>query len=274
MRKIFPILLVIFIFLASPALCASSTERLYNMPDLTQTDPSAHFPHGGVHYCAPCAISNALVWLAHNGYGKLLPATRYGAPAQAKLAMLLASDKYMDTTLEWGTSPAGVLEGLARYLADCGYLESKLSYQGWRKVPSRFHTGVKVPQLQWVESGMRGDSVVLLNVGWYRYSRKNNEYRRIGGHWVTLAGYGMDREGHEDPNVLIIHDPGSASGMQFSNDYVLMKKIKGGTIKSASGVRQDAAGFFKMGGGMKVHCEADIAILDGAIRLEMKRTTT
>jgi hypothetical protein len=271
MRRILIAVLAICAVLVHPAYGTSFTDRLNAIPDLVQTDPKAHFPYGGVHYCGPCAISNSLVWLGENGYEKLLPRAKGRMGIQVELANRLASRKYMDTTLEWGTSPFDILQGIAKYLKDCGYEYRQLAYQGWRRVPNRFNTGIKTPQPEWIKSGLQGDSAVWLNVGWYKFSPQKDEYVRVGGHWVTLAGFGVDENGKEDPSVVIIHDPGADTpGCRFSNDYVRLQNIDSGTLIGGSGTKQSAAGFYRMTGGMRVYGKI-VALLDGAVRLEMKR---
>jgi len=269
MSRIVIAALLVSVFLLGPAYGTSFTDRLDSIPDIEQSDPNARFPYGGVHYCGPCAISNSLVWLGENGYGKLLPKGDGRMRIQVELINLLASRKYMDTTLEWGTSPAAILLGISKYLKDCGYEYKQLAYQGWRKVPDQFNTGVGTPEPEWIKSGLEGDSAVWLNVGWYRFNRKKKEYIRAGGHWVTLVGFGVDENGQEDPRVVIIHDP-AATGCQFSNDYVRLQYIDSGTLIGGSRTACRAAGFYRMTGGMRVYGKI-VAVLDGAIRLEMRR---
>ena len=272
MRRIVFAALAIFVLLLRPAYGTSFTDRLDSIPDIVQTDPKAHFPYGGVHYCAPCAISNSLVWLGENGYAKLLPKGDGRMRIQVELAKLLASRKYMDTTLEWGTSPAAVLQGISKYLKDCGYEYKQLSYQGWRRVPGKFNTGVSDPDPEWIKSGLKGDSAVWLNVGWYKFNPGKKEYVRMGGHWVTLVGFGADENGMEDPDVVIIHDPGANThGCQLCNDYIRLQSIESGSLIGGTGTKYNAAGFYRMTGGMRAYGKIT-ALLDGAIRLEMKRT--
>jgi hypothetical protein len=272
MHRILIAALAICAFHLSPAYGTPFTDRLNSTPDIVQTDPHARFPYGGIHYCGPCAISNSLVWLGENGYEKLLPEGEERMGRQVELVNLLASGKYMDTTLEWGTSPAAVLQGISKYLRDCGYQYEQLSYQGWRKVPRMFNTGIRTPQPEWIKSGLiQGDSAVWLNVGWYKFNKDKKEYVRTGGHWVTLVGFGVDENGKEDPGVVIIHDPGANTPeCRFSNDYVRLKIIDSGTLIGGSGTAYSAAGFYRMTGGMRVYGKV-VALLDGAIRLEMKK---
>ncbi len=271
MREILLLWLIAPLFFVPSAHGAYSTERINSIPDITQTDPRAGFPHGGIHYCGPCAISNSIFWLGENGYENLLPRLERGKDLQAELTRILASSEYMDTTLEWGTSPAGILRGISRYIRDCGYEYSQLAYQGWREVPAGFDTGIEPPQLEWIISGLEGDAAVWLNVGWYVWASEKNEYKRVGGHWVTLVGFGIDGDGNLDPSVLIVHDPGARSGYVFSNDYAKLERIESGRMVGGGGSARNAAGYFRIKGGMKIQSGADAGILDGAIRLVMKR---
>ncbi len=273
MRFIAWLTILMSFLLVESAICAPYTDRIDSIPDIAQTDPSAQFPDGGSAFCGPCAVSNSLFWLGGNGYGNLLPRAKEPFDIHVELTKLIASPQYMDTSSEWGTSPASLIEGVAKYLHDCGYDYKELSYQGWRNVPRRFQSGIKTPQPEWIKAGLEGDSAVWLNVGWYRFSPEKREYLRVGGHWVTLAGYGLDKNGQEDPNVFIVHDPGTRSVQIPPNEFIRLEKIRVGTIVSRSGLRQDAKGLFKLHS-IIVDSQAQLGILDGVIHLEMKRPNT
>ena len=147
------------------------TEKVDSTPDMTQTDPDARLPEGGRVHCGPVAVSNSLMWLAQNGFESLASPFAGGAKAQYEMARLLGEKKYMNTNLKTGTGAGGVLEGAGRYIADRGYECGYLKFQGWRKHPSRFGSGVVVPELHWIKNGLLGNSAVWLNVGWYKYNR-------------------------------------------------------------------------------------------------------
>lgn len=266
-----------FIFMSAasaPAVCApifQSLEKMGSTPDLKQTDPAAHLPDGGVAYCGPVAASNSLAWLASHGYENLLPREHGRKGSEADLANLIGSAKYMDTTYKCGTSPAEVLLGLSRYVKDCGYSYQRLEYEGWRNDSSEFQTGVTVPDLNWIKGGLVGDSAIILNIGWYKFDAKKNQYRRIGGHWVTLVGYGVDEKGKIDPNVIVIHDPAARLQISPGHGVVHIEKISGGTLVQCDGTHS-ARGFFKMARGMLIDRRASCGIMDGAIVLKMQKT--
>ena len=96
---------------------------------------------------------------------------------------------------------------------------------------------------------------------------------------MTLVGYGVDEDGKENPNILIVHDPAPRSGPGVSHDYVQIEEIKHGWITvnpntwAASVNTQlpiDATGYYKFGKGLAYNDIADVAILDGVIILEME----
>jgi hypothetical protein len=242
--------------------------KMDSIPDLGQTDPTVSFPHGGIHLCGPVAVSNSLMWLARQGYRRLLPNIEEPKACQAALTMRISSEEYMDTTLEYGTSPSAVLVGLSRYIKDCGYEYRRLEYQGCRKHPREFSTGVSVPELSWIKKGLLGDSAVFLNIGWYEHPDQINSYRRIGGHWVTLVGFGFDETGKTDPDILIVHDPASKTGN--ANEFVRFERISEGRLSGVNGTH-NAAGFLKIVRGIRIDSKADCAILDGVIVLEMQK---
>jgi len=96
----------------------------------------------------------------------------------------------MNTNLKTGTGAGGVLEGLARYIEDKGYEYSYLKFQGWRKRPERFGLGEPVPDLNWLKSGIKGNSTAWLNSGGINTTlRPTNtpESEGIGLRWSGMA---------------------------------------------------------------------------------------
>lgn len=244
-----------------------SVDKLHGTPDLLQTDPAASLPGGGRQYCAPVAVSNSLMWLGANGYPQLVPLLP-GREAQYAVARILGSSGYMDTDLDHGTGVSGLLRGVRRYLdeRDVGY--RRLAYQGWR-VHQRSHaTGVAVPDLAWVKAGIHGAGAVWLNVGWYRHDDATGDYERIGGHWITLVGYGVDAEGRRDDGVLIVHDPGSR-GLRTAHHVRCARIARGRLTGRMRNLPRDAAGFHRLAQGLPVPRAADCAILDGAVVLTL-----
>lgn len=285
-------------------------KKLSGTPDLCQADKSARLPKGGKGYCAPVAVSNSLVWLARNGYLCLIPKTGSKRMTQPQLATLLGEARFMDTSDNMGTSPTDLLQGVKHFLdqQECAF--DSLLYQGWRTHPAEFSGKSEIPDIGWIKEGLVGDTAVWLNIGWYAYDPMTETYERTGGHWVTLVGYGMDRKRQENPDILIIHDPatrvlrrvprpGNAPAKPAAtlaaqaataqaeaapatkavrtpapvrHDFVKLAPMTGGTLKSRDpNINRSALGCYRITGITSLEKEADIAILDGAVVLKMKK---
>ncbi len=230
-----------------PLMAASHTSFVNEIPDFTQSRITGWQYGHGSEYCGPVAVSNSLVWMTNMRAG------------QADLAKLLASSRYMNTDVWKGTRTRDLLSGVHAIAIELFGGYSSLEYQGWKKHPLQYSTGTRVPDIRWITDGISKDSAVWLNVGWYKYDRHNNIYRRVGGHWVTLVGY--------DSSILIIHDPAPRAGQLFANEYVHTSTIGSGALAGEiSGLPRPASGYLRLGKGMHVKKVADVAIVDGAVK--------
>jgi len=239
--------LLLLVITSSPLMAASNTTFINEIPDFTQSRITGWQYGHGSELCAPVAVSNSLLWLANMRSG------------QAELAKLLASSRYMNTDVWRGTRTTDILTGVDTIAMDLFGGYTGLEYQGWKKHPVQYSTGVEVPDIHWIRAGVEKDTAVWLNVGWYRYDRRKNSYNRVGGHWVTLAGY--------DANILIIHDPAPRAGHGFANEHVHTSPIEDGTMSDrATGFYRPARGYLLLGEGMHIKSIADVAIVDGAIK--------
>ena len=243
----------------------SYTEKIFTTPDYLQTDSAyGGLPGGGSNYCGPVSASNSIMWLADRGYAGLAPDTGDRKYDQFLVAEELGT-VYMNS--HNGTSAWELTNGLKNYVVMSGYSSPayrSIEYQGWRYVSSQFDTGIDVPELDWIRSGVEGFRSAWLNVGWYDYSAGTDTYTRIGGHWITLVGYGHDGQ-VEAPDYFVAHDPAPRAGSGFANECVLPEEILSGTLTGATGLPRSAAGYYKMTGGMHVKGSADFGILDGAV---------
>ena len=250
-------LLSIFAFLL-PGIASAASELRYitKISDYNQADVGGPAYGTGQQFCGPVAVSNSLQWLM----------SRSGP--QLDLIKTLASKRYMATHLRDGTQTTGILQGIDRYVSDVigGY--KRLQYQGWQFHPKRFSTRIKLPQLGWMMGGVKYNASAWLNVGWYRHDKENNIFHRLGDHWVTLVGYDLVFEGGD--SKLIVHDPAPRAGDNFSNEYVSIRKITSGAFSGEEkGQPESAAGFFILHDGMHLHEDADVAIIDGVVILEL-----
>lgn len=267
-------LVVLWIFTSSVAVGQVRADRWgVEAPDLLQTDPRGGYAKGGMWYCAPAALATGLVWMERRGFGGLLEASEEPLEAQFGLVRALASARYLDTDLTRGTGAGLVLEGLSRYLRDRGYGGHSLLYQGWRLHPRHHSAGESRPSLGWIKRGVGdAESVVWLNLGWYAHDPREDTWRRLGGHWVTVVGYGVDAAGRADPEVLLLQDPAPRAGDAPAVEHVRFVLLRGGTLTgSREGLPRSAAGYYVTSEGMHVRAGATAAILDGAVWLRLRR---
>jgi hypothetical protein len=247
-------------------LCANSA-RINETPDLMQSNPEAALPGGGMTYCGPVAASNSFVWLGAHGFDRFY---RSGGTTevldQGKLALDLG--QCMGTNKDRGTSPSSMLLGLDKFVKERGYKIETLRYQGWENHPARFSAGRACPSLAWIKDSLSERSIVLLMIGWYHYKKDTDTYRMFAQHWLTLVGYGQDKQGRRADNVLIVHDPAPRSGIAFSSDYIKCQPLHSGRF---TGRRRNASanGFCKLTGDLKIKKGADCGILDGALVLSL-----
>lgn len=178
-----------------------------------------------------------------------------------------------------GALPPEFMRGVERYLSEQGYAieDYRIKYQSWSH--SAGFEGLSIPDIKAIKKGILGDGAVWLFVGFYKFDQHKDEYLIISHHYVTLVGYGVDEYGRENPDVLIVHDPAPRSGPGISHDHVHIEVIEHGTITVDPGSQFafaysqlpiDAAGYYKLGAGLAYNPNADVAILDGVIILEMK----
>ena len=256
---------------------ASYVQKVDSTPDLMQTDPTLGLLEGGVLSCASVAATNGFAWLADHGFENMLLRGEDGSVSYARTAQ--AMDRVLQLATNRGALPPSFLRGVARYLSERGYTDEdyRLEFQG-RSHPEGLQ-GTRIPNIDAVKKGVVRDGAAWLFVGFYRFDEREDEYQTISYHYVSLVGYGVDEYGNEDPNVLILHDPAPRSGPGVSHDYVHIEQIEHGRItvplnsQSApadSEVLVDASGYYKLGDGLAYNDKADIAILVGAILLEMK----
>jgi hypothetical protein len=262
--------LILSLFTAPIAWAEPYLDKVEATPDYTQTDQAyGGLPGGGTQYCGPVTVSNSLIWLADNGFPQLAQASGDRKADQFDLIKILGDEDHMDTSLNNGTGVFGVTSGVQQYITERGLAYERLEYQGWRTRPASVETGQDWPQLDWIQTGIQGLGAVWLNIGWYTYDPLTDAYYRVGGHWVTLVGHGHDGE-NENPAYLIVHDPAPRDGLEFNNCHVRVELIQSGWLTGTkTGLPREAAGYYKLGGELKLNTRADCGILDGVVVLEM-----
>lgn len=237
------IFLVIFLSFGSYA----DTKFINEIPDFTQTH---FFGSDGDQYCAPVAASNSLVWLSNNKQD------------QVKMIEKLASKSHMDTRPDSGTNVTRFIRGVTLVSRELFGNNFSIEYQGWRPYADGRYSSTKIPDMNWIATSVSKNSAVWLNVGWYKTIKNTNEYLRIGGHWVTVVG-SLD-------DSLVIHDPSPRSGQHFSNNTVKYKPLNSGLLTGKEqGLPVTANGYYMLSEGLPIKSGADLAIVDGAVRLNI-----
>ncbi len=146
-----------------------------------------------------------------------------------------------------------------------------MSYQGLRSNLSEFDTGVRSPRLPLLKQGIIGKSGVWLHIGWYQHNAQSGTYVRVGGHWITLVGYGVDRDGKPANNWFIVHNPSPRAGQIFHNDFIRLEPISGVLVsrRGLLGFPRPAWGFYRIIGDLNPIAGSHTAILESAITLEL-----
>ena len=241
------------------------------MPDLLQTDARLGLPRGGRMACGPVAVANGLVFLAQQGWPRLVPLADEPVVAAIDVVRQLASGRYMNTSLAEGTSTAGLLLGVGRYVRDHGYEVRALQYAGWRAHPARHGSGRSRPDLPALAAALRRPGTVAwMNVGWYRLGDGASRWERVGGHWVTVAGQGRDADGREDASVWILRDPSPRSGRRARGEIVRLDVLTDGTLVGPQPeLPQPARGVPRILEGLGLPDGAEAALVDGVVLLDL-----
>ena len=244
-----------------PAAC---TDKVGLMPDLCQTDAAFRATaYGGRSSCGPTSFANVLIAMDQHGFDGLVAGDVRSKETQRALIEKLLAKGYLQVNRN-GIGPFAAMKGIERFVRERGY-EARLEWQGWRR-GGQYATAGAV-DADWLRQGVMGQSNVVINVGWYRYDPDEHLYARIGGHYMTLAGYRQEDTGF----VYLIHDPAPRSGPGKVTHEARLLPIRSGRLapwKQYGG--RPAAGHHRIEGIM-IRSTADVAILDGAIRLTIAK---
>lgn len=231
-------------------------------PNFWQRQPDTDFAQGGKMYCGPTAASNALMWFGRHGFPKLTPPAPDALSEQSKMIDILASKNYMNTADKNGTKLPVVICGIKNYVSVCGYSVASIQYKGINQCPQQYLIG-EIPDLNWMAENTAGLTGQLLGIGWYKYDKQTNIYRRFGGHYLTVVGCEKDASIDNVPYVLLVHNPATGKSSKL-----YMEQLNGGTIirPNSRGQMQNpprsATGLYKVIRGLHFH---RLGIIEGAI---------
>jgi hypothetical protein len=241
-------------------------------PDFCQADKEGRFYNGGRKFCGPVAMSNSLMWLAQNGYPRLIDGKEPEKGTQIELIRILGSPAYMGTEGRDGTGAQRLMRGAEKYVAERGQRFAAFEYRGWSTVPKQQKPTDDRPTLEWVAEALaspRGGACV--NVGWYTHDAAADTYTRRGGHWMTATAAGADG----DRPTIDLHDPASRSGKGKVTHHARLKRLTSGTLTGdRKGLPTTAAGLFVIGDGIvpKVVLKGEKTwpIIDGVVVMVME----
>jgi len=271
------------------------TEKVLATPHFFQCDPRGRFAASGSMYCCPTAVSDSLIYLGYHGFPNLLP-NGMTDPTAAQITLIDILALYcMKTDPATGTNIEMACSGIERYVEASGYDCERLEYRGWRPLPKNmvcYRTGL-VPSLSWIEKAVADPhGAAWVNIGWYVRGDNANEWKRSGGHWVAVVGFGVDGSGQADPNVLLVDNPAiPAVRFAYTDNHPARRRLADGTelptndevatdvmrvvpidhgrlVGSGWGLPHDASGMYSVRGpGVSMSPKYDAAIVDGAIVL-------
>lgn len=251
------------------ALPDSNTQNVNKIPNICQTCFPKLIDWGGKPHCAPAAISNSLVWLASLGLSELQPFQgKDHNLSQAQLVQKLGL--MMETDSESGTSPYRALNGLKKYLDERKVKFKRLAGAGWRDLPDFAVKDQQQTTLQWIQEGTLKKNSVWILIGWFRYEEKTDSYTIFDGHWMTVVGYGKDRKGQLNKNIIILHDP--AERAERIAYYATVTALKHGTLlgREKKYYPRTATGELSLTGDYIMKPTASHGLIQGAYRLEIE----
>jgi hypothetical protein len=195
---------------SDPPIPAVYTAKVADTPRFYQRDPRMDLSVAGDNFCVPVAASDSFVYFAAHGFDRLVPIDSGDLEVvQGELVKTLASDGYMSTNPDSGTTPSNAMTGIRRYVQEHGYVCQRLEYAGWRPLQRRW-LGAAVaaaPSLNWIKAAVAApNGTAWLEIGYYIRGESPGQWRRVSGHSVVVVGYGTDGT-RTDSHILLVDNP-------------------------------------------------------------------
>lgn len=216
------------------------------------------------YLCGPVSTANGIIELSKQGFTNLYK-TNDSKTLIKELSAYFKTDKN-------GTTTSNMCEGLDAFIRAKGYTP-QIKYQGFRETNSKYKNDL-IPDLKWIKEEIEKQNVVLLNLGIYKKSNKNgkNVYERQYGHFVLATGKNSNGLGI-DPNYLTIYDPyDKVKGPH----YIKTSKIQTGEFihnqnDNERSLTNNASGFLEIPTRFNYFASDEVAVINGAISLEVKK---
>lgn len=252
---------------SAKAASGAAYSKVKLTPSFYQMDPTAEFDGNGSNFCAPTAVSNGLIYLT---IGRGLEGLVEETDHDGQVALIKELAEHMETDPDQGTSPGQIINGVYSYVENLEYSVGSMEVAGWRPLGADNEecSIAKKPNFAWLKKATQDpDTVVLLNVGWYK--AEAGGYRRYGGHWVTAVGAGPGQWDLQVRNPAIrAGDQARLSTVSFTtlgNNIAIAK-----TPTPARGLPPTLAGYMKVAGPGLPHGQAYIAVLDCAMAFSIE----
>ncbi len=249
------ILCALVVLFSAQAFAQKSTfyfDKIYDYPQSELQKIIKNYDRGG--FCAPAGASNIL---------KTFHANRVD---QGQMIKLLASPEYMNTDPNKGTTIQNFMLGLEKYMNTHLRGYKSIEYAGIGSY-GKFSAGIQVPTLEWIADGLGLKRGVWLTLHMLQYDEKNDRYRVVGGHMVTLVGYTLSARN----NILVVHDSASPPKEGRDKEFLHFEPIESGSIILGEH-SIPAKGFLKIAKGQKIQYATsapyDTIIISGAVRID------
>lgn len=202
-------------------------SRRKRVKEEKEKDPKKVF--GSNAFCGPTAVSNGVMyWVKTLGYKKLNP------QSQVEMVKKLGSDDYMKSFD--GTGLYRLTWGLQKYLKDYGHSLKRATIQHVATLTDRNSlNGLSYVKLtekkdkidikKFKKQIIQPKSTVILLWGDYK-KNSHGELERTGGHFVTVVGYGENKEGELDKNWIVFHNPGTGDEKP-KQEYCKLRPLAG-----------------------------------------------
>ena len=180
-------------------------------------------------FCGPTAVSNGIIYWTKNGYPDLNPMN-----SQVEMVKVLGSEEYMNA-FNGGTNLYNLCKAVNMYLKENGsklkkaYIRhiGKPSYSNSLEKAS--YVDVKYYQKS-IDPNFYKKNLInpksLQILLWGKYKMEKGGLVRVGGHYVTVVGYGLDEKDKPNKNMLIIHNP-STSPKKPKRQFLDLKPLAG-----------------------------------------------
>jgi len=127
---------------------------------------------------------------------------------------------------------------------------------------------IGAPDIYSIQDKFSSGSAVFLSVGFYREGQRPGELKRIGGHFVTVVGFGVDEKGNVDRDMVVLHDPGDRRSPDVKKRYLRLEQMRSNRFISRNGDESEAGEHLKITDGMRLRSGV-IGVIDAVVALEL-----